>query len=90
MLWFSSEQKELGFHLLCLIVSIVDLQQTALRKFTLNSSDGESFQVDEDVAMESQTIKHLIEDDCANNPVPLPNVMNSTMVKVIEYCKKHV
>ncbi|KAF6164039.1 hypothetical protein GIB67_028743 [Kingdonia uniflora] len=60
------------------------------KKITLNSSDGESFEVDQVVAEESQTIKHLIEDDCADNPVPLPNVTSKILAKVIEYCKKHV
>ncbi|KAE8655018.1 SKP1-like protein 1B [Hibiscus syriacus] len=60
------------------------------RKITLKSSDGESFEVDEVVALESQTIKHMIEDDCADNGIPLPNVTSKILAKVIEYCKKHV
>lgn len=60
------------------------------RKITLKSSDGESFLVDEAVALESQTIKHMIEDDCADNGIPLPNVTSKILAKVIEYCKKHV
>ncbi|XP_022741707.1 SKP1-like protein 1B [Durio zibethinus] len=60
------------------------------RKITLKSSDGESFEVDEAVAVESQTIKHMIEDDCADNGIPLPNVTSKILAKVIEYCKKHV
>ena len=61
-----------------------------MRKITLKSSDGESFDVDEAVALESQTIKHMIEDDCADNGIPLPNVTSKILAKVIEYCKKHV
>ncbi|KAM3391326.1 hypothetical protein ACQJBY_012789 [Aegilops geniculata] len=57
---------------------------------TLKSSDGEEFQVEEVVAMESQTIRHMIEDDCADNGIPLPNVDSKILSKVIEYCKKHV
>ncbi|KAM3296867.1 hypothetical protein ACQJBY_038957 [Aegilops geniculata] len=57
---------------------------------TLKSSDGEEFQVEEAVAMESQTIRHMIEDDCADNGIPLPNVDSKILSKVIEYCKKHV
>ncbi|XP_074587259.1 SKP1-like protein 1 [Curcuma longa] len=60
------------------------------KTITLRSSDGEVFEVDEAVAMESQTIKHMIEDDCADNGIPLPNVTSKILSKVIEYCKKHV
>ncbi|KAI9081242.1 hypothetical protein K1719_036814 [Acacia pycnantha] len=57
---------------------------------TLTSSDGESFDIDEAVAVESQTIKHLIEDECATDGIPVPNVTSKILAKVIEYCKKHV
>ncbi|GMY39763.1 SKP1-like protein 1B, partial [Fagus crenata] len=40
--------------------------------------------------MESQTIKHMIEDDCAQTVIPLPNVTSHTLARVIEYCKNHV
>lgn len=60
------------------------------KKITLKSADGEAFEVDEVVALESQTIKHMIEDDCADNGIPLPNVTSQILSKVIEYCKKHV
>ncbi|KAM1387840.1 hypothetical protein ACFX2I_016034 [Malus domestica] len=60
------------------------------RKITLKSSDGETFEVDEAVALESQTIKHMVEDDCADNGIPLPNVTSKILAKVIEYCRKHV
>ncbi|KAJ3672390.1 hypothetical protein LUZ60_007111 [Juncus effusus] len=60
------------------------------KKITLRSSDGEEFEVDELVAMESQTIRHMIEDDCAESGIPLPNVTSKILSKVIEYCKKHV
>ncbi|GLT30758.1 hypothetical protein SLA2020_055470 [Shorea laevis] len=60
------------------------------KKIMLKSSDGETFEVEEVVALESQTIKHMIEDDCADNVIPLPNVNSKIVSKVIEYCKKHV
>ncbi|KAK4781366.1 hypothetical protein SAY86_015468 [Trapa natans] len=62
---------------------------TSMRRITLMSSDGENFEVDEIVALESQTIKHMIEDDCTDNGIPLPNVNSKILSKVVEYCKKH-
>ncbi|KAJ0603891.1 putative S-phase kinase-associated protein [Helianthus annuus] len=56
----------------------------------LKSSNGETFEIEEVVALESQTIKHMIEDDCANTTIPLPNVTIKIMSMVVEYCKKHV
>ncbi|THU69378.1 hypothetical protein C4D60_Mb08t13780 [Musa balbisiana] len=60
------------------------------RKVTLKSSDGEEFEVAEAAAMESQTIRHMIEDGCAESGIPLPNVTSRILAKVIEYCNKHV
>nr|BAB85606.1 kinetochore protein [Brassica juncea] len=60
------------------------------KKIVLKSSDGESFEVDEAVARESQTLAHMVEDDCIENGIPLPNVTSKILAKVIEYCKKHV
>ncbi|KAJ4889543.1 SKP1-like protein 4 [Raphanus sativus] len=60
------------------------------KKIILISSDGESFEVDETVALKCGTIKNMIEDDCTENGVPLSNVNSATLALVIEYCKKHV
>uniref|UniRef100_A0A0E0CDQ3 SKP1-like protein n=1 Tax=Oryza meridionalis TaxID=40149 RepID=A0A0E0CDQ3_9ORYZ len=60
------------------------------KMISLKSSDGEEFEVEEAVGMESQTIWHMIEDDCADNGIPLPNVNSKIFSKVIEYCDKHV
>lgn len=60
------------------------------KMIVLKSSDGETFEVEEVVALESQTIKHMIEDNCADTSIPLPNVTSKILAKVIEYCKRHV
>jgi S-phase kinase-associated protein 1 len=57
---------------------------------TLRSCEGQVFEVAEAVAMESQTIRHMIEDKCADTGIPLPNVSAKILSKVIEYCSKHV
>jgi hypothetical protein len=41
-------------------------------------------------AMESQTIKHMIEDGCADNVIPLPNVSSKILSMVIDFCRRHV
>ncbi|KAI4984591.1 hypothetical protein ZWY2020_017221 [Hordeum vulgare] len=59
------------------------------KMITLKSSDGEEFEIEETAAMGSQAIRHMIEDGCADNGIPLPNVNTKILSKVIEYCKKH-
>ncbi|KAF5204711.1 Skp1-like protein 1a [Thalictrum thalictroides] len=59
------------------------------KKVTLKSSDGEAFDVEETVILQSQTIKHMIEDECADDGIPVPNVTSKILAKVIEYCKQH-
>ena len=65
------------------------MADAAEKKRTLRSSDGEEFVVEEAVAMESSTIKHMIEDEC-DGVIPLPNVTSKILARVIEYCRKHV
>lgn len=59
------------------------------KMITLKSSDDEVFQVEESVVIGSQTIKHMIEDDCADNAIPLPNVDSKVLALIIEYLKRH-
>ena len=62
----------------------------ASRKVNLMSSDGVTFEVDDTVALELQTIKHMIEDGFSDGAIPLPNVTSGILAMVIEYCKMHV
>ncbi|KAI3901806.1 hypothetical protein MKW98_013921 [Papaver atlanticum] len=55
----------------------------------LRSSDGGIFEIEEITAHQSLTIKHMIEDGCADDAIPLHNVTSKILEKVIEYCNKH-
>lgn len=63
---------------------------TDSEKVTLVSSDNESFEVDQAVAEESETIKNLLADTSDDSMVPLMNVRGSILSKVITYCKYQV
>ncbi|XP_060193427.1 SKP1-like protein 1B [Lycium barbarum] len=62
---------------------------SSTKLLTLETSDGEEFKLDEAIAVKSQAIKNMVEDDCVSNAIPLPNVDSKKMTKVIEYWKKH-
>jgi len=59
-------------------------------KVQLRSSDDEMFDVELDVANQSQMIRNMIEDTGTDSFIPLPNVSSKILAKVIEYCKYHV
>ncbi len=61
-------------------------------KVKLASSDKQVFEVEEEVANESQTVKSLLEDGAGGTEdgIPLPNVSGKVLAKVIEFCKFHV
>ncbi|CAI0550226.1 unnamed protein product [Linum tenue] len=65
---------------------------TTRKLITLKSSDGESFEVDEAVAMQSLTIKHMhIEGHVdIDGAIPLPHVTSKILAKVIDYCQKEL
>ncbi|GMI67071.1 SKP1-like 4 [Hibiscus trionum] len=60
------------------------------KKIVLKSCDGKAFEVEEAVAVQSEMIKNMIEDDCANEEIPLPDITGEILSKVIDYCKMHV
>lgn len=59
------------------------------KNLSLVSSQGESFEVESDVACMSTLIKNMVEDSGADEAIPLPNVKSAILSKVIEYCKHH-
>ncbi|KAF5202512.1 Skp1-like protein [Thalictrum thalictroides] len=61
-----------------------------VKMLTLKTGDGRVFIVEEASLLQSETIKNMIEDDCADGIIPIPNVTADVFVKVIEYCNKHV
>lgn len=57
------------------------------KKIILLSSDGDVFEVDAAVALASQSIEHMVEDNCAEGGIPLPNVASTILAKAIGYCQ---
>jgi S-phase kinase-associated protein 1 len=66
------------------------VEESSTKKIILKSSDGETFVIEKRVAIESQTIKNLIEDVFDDTGIPISEVTRRILAKVIEYCKKHV
>ncbi|KAB5573799.1 hypothetical protein DKX38_000993 [Salix brachista] len=60
-------------------------------KITLKSSDGETFKVEEAVALKSRTIKRMIEETSSSNRelITLPIVSGNILAKVLQYCENH-
>lgn len=62
-------------------------------KIRLQSSDGETFDVDVEIAKQSVTIKTMLEDlgmeEDEEEAIPLPNVNASILKKVIQWCTYH-
>eukprot|EP01023_Acetabularia_acetabulum_P010924 TRINITY_DN14988_c0_g1_i2.p3 TRINITY_DN14988_c0_g1~~TRINITY_DN14988_c0_g1_i2.p3 ORF type:complete len:197 (-),score=48.79 TRINITY_DN14988_c0_g1_i2:165-755(-) len=61
-------------------------------KVTLMSSDGQLIEVDREIAEQSVTIKHMLDDigeEELEGGIPLPNVTLNILNKVVEYCTYH-
>lgn len=61
-------------------------------KLTLQSKDGEMFEVDREVASKSETLRDMIEGvepSAADHHIQLPFVSGKILAKVVEYCKYH-
>jgi S-phase kinase-associated protein 1 len=67
------------------------MENNTMRKMiTLKSGDEKEFIVPEAVAVQSWILRHMIEDDCAQNAIPLPQVTALILNMVINYCWQHV
>lgn len=58
------------------------------KMITLKSSEGETFQIEETVALQSKTLENMIK-NCAGTPIPLRNISGKILAKVVEFCNKH-
>lgn len=72
----------------------VSLRPSIMPSIKLQSSDGEIFEVDVEIAKQSVTIKTMLEDlgmddEGDDDPVPLPNVNAAILKKVIQWCTHH-
>ncbi|KAJ8767631.1 hypothetical protein K2173_018189 [Erythroxylum novogranatense] len=59
------------------------------RVWKLTTSDNQVFNVKENMAVMSETIKLMVENGVAGGEIPLPNVDGPTMAKIIEWWKMH-
>ncbi|XP_057949693.1 SKP1-like protein 1B [Malania oleifera] len=55
----------------------------------LKTSDGQIFEAGEAAATQAGVIKLMMEDGCAGDIIPIPNVTGATLSKVLQYCKRH-
>ncbi|KAF5202510.1 Skp1-related protein [Thalictrum thalictroides] len=69
--------------------NVVGEIEEPVKELKLCTSDNFVFVVPETIMLQSETIKYMIEDGCAEDEIPLPNVTGCILKKVIEYCDKH-
>ena len=56
-------------------------------KVKLVTMDGETIEVDKDIACKSVLVKGIVEDNDVNDEIPLPTVKKAILEKIIEYCE---
>ena len=57
-----------------------------MSKVKLVTAEGETVEVDVEIASKSALIKGMIDDAGLEEEIPLPNVKKSILVKIIEFC----
>ncbi|KAE8450200.1 E3 ubiquitin ligase complex SCF subunit scon-3 [Mollisiaceae sp. DMI_Dod_QoI] len=69
------------------------MSEAKVSKLTLVANDGQKIEVDRQVAEKSVLIKNMLEDlgdeQMASAEVPIPNVNDTVLKKVIEWCEHH-
>ncbi|KAK9283094.1 hypothetical protein L1049_011324 [Liquidambar formosana] len=65
------------------------MSPSKLKMLKLKASHGEVFEVEEYIAVQSKTIKNMVEDGCADTTIPVVNVDGKTLASVMEWCKIH-
>ncbi|KAI4371381.1 hypothetical protein MLD38_019623 [Melastoma candidum] len=70
-------------------VTLSSYSSTPKKIVVLRSSDGVSFEVEEEAALLFQTIKDGMEDCWVEGGLPLPTINRQILSLVIDYCKKH-
>lgn len=55
---------------------------------TLKSGDNEEFHLEESLVLQSDLIKTMVKEERVST-IPLPSIKSKTLVKIIEYLKKH-
>ncbi|EOO02274.1 putative scf complex subunit skp1 protein [Phaeoacremonium minimum UCRPA7] len=69
------------------------MSEAKMQKVILTSNDGASIEVDRAVAERSMLLKNMIDDlgeeAIGSNPIPIPNVNEAVLRKVIEWCEHH-
>ncbi|MCO5547358.1 hypothetical protein L7F22_000807 [Adiantum nelumboides] len=64
--------------------------ETGKKTVKLKSADNEVFEVELEVALQSQVIKDTVDDmDCSAVPLPLPNISSAELAKILEFCRYH-
>ena len=56
------------------------------QKVKLTTMDGETVEVDVDIACKSILVKGIIDDSGVDDEIPLPQIKRSILDKIIEYC----
>ncbi|RQM04900.1 hypothetical protein DH86_00002697 [Scytalidium sp. 3C] len=74
------------------LAQYIKMAESKAGKITLVSNDNFAIEVDRQVAERSMLIKNMMDDlgeEAASTEVPIPNVNESVLKKVIEWCEHH-